>query len=194
MHFIRIVPYGWAYGLFPSLVITKRCSKIKYSCTCGTHVQVCRWRKLTGVGGGSEVCTSVSWWLLPSLSIWSLYWFVFPAVTCEALLPTASPTQRVPVCWDVCQSAGVKTGCRCLLLIYTWDDMESASTFFHVFGSFFSFLLHTVLVKMTFPILCFSTVGISLECQGPHLTQNALIFILFRIPWPSPLTTILKTT
>ena len=35
------------------------------------------------------------------------------------LLPEASPTQHVPVRWDVCQSAGGKTRSCCLLLIYT---------------------------------------------------------------------------
>lgn len=64
---------------------------------------------------GPEVYTSVSRWLLPSLPIWSLYWFVFPAAMCETLFPTASPTQHVPVRWDVCQSAGVKTRYCCLL-------------------------------------------------------------------------------
>lgn len=64
---------------------------------------------------GPEVYTSVSRWLLPSLPIWSLYWFMFPAAMCETLLSTASPTQHVPVRWDVCQSAGVKTRYCCLL-------------------------------------------------------------------------------
>lgn len=43
-----------------------------------------------------------------------------------------------------------------------------------VWDFFLYFFLHTVLVKMTLPILCFSTAGVSLEGQGPHLSQNAL--------------------
>lgn len=70
--------------------------------------------------------------------------------------------------------------------------------FLCVWDFFLYFFLHTVLVKMTLPILCFSTAGVSLEGQGPHLsqkalslsypecpsahlTQNALVFILKRM-------------
>lgn len=161
----------------------KKCSKIKYSCTRATHVQVYRWRKLTGAGGGSEVCTSVSWWLaaksahmelvsvcVSSSDVRGLSSHSFSNTACSRVLGC------VPICWG--------------------ENMPPLPTFnlhlgrygvcFNLFScvwEFFFFLLHIVLVKMTFLILCFSISRYFPRMPGPHLTQNAPVLILPRMLW-----------